>query len=178
MKQNIIRITLATLGLTAAGLAYATIHPMRATVEPLSADQAHLLLTAALAAPQGPTSAGNPQLLPRTVVVDVDNIQGLRFQIRELTDRYVAILTPFSPDPQYAAHMTAPVVPAHALVRLDSALKVTDYPMTQVGTSWLAAIPKNGLSFFPNDYLFAGVWSPGSAYPDPDAAAYWHFWRL
>jgi hypothetical protein len=178
MKKTFIRIVGATVGLAAAGLAYAAICPLRCTVEPLEPQQAQLLLAAALSAPQGPAAAHGAQLLPRTVVVDVDNVQGLRFQIRELSDRYVAILTPFSPDPQYASHMTAPVLPAHALLRHDSSLQITDYPMTQVGSSWIASIAKSGLSLFPTDFIYAGVWTSGANYPDPQAAAYWHFWRL
>lgn len=178
MNQRFIRVTLATLGLTAAGLAYASMHPLRRTVEPLAAGDAHALLTAALSAPQGPTAASRPQAVPRTVVMDTDNVQGLRFQIRELPDRYVAILTPFSPDPQHAAHMTAPVLPAQAMVRLDGTITQTDYPMVQVGSTWVASIPKSGLSLIPGVYVYAGVWEAGAAYPDPNAAAYWHFWRL
>jgi hypothetical protein len=178
MKNTLIRITLATAGLATAGLAYATMHPLRLTVEPLALEQAQLLLAAAISAPQDPTAASGAQLPPRTVIEDVDNVHGLRFHIRELADRYVAILTPFSPDPQYASHMTAPVLPAHALVRHESGIYVTDYLMTQVGSSWVASIAKSSLSLFPTDFIYAGVWAPGASYPDPTAAAYWHFWRM
>jgi len=178
MKKTLIRITCATVGLAAAGLAYATVRPLRSTIEPLALEQAQLLLSAALAAPQDPTAASGAQLPPRTVIEDVDNVQGLRFEIRELSDRYVAILTPFSPDPQYASHMTAPVLPAHALVRHEFGIYATDYVMTQVGSSWVASVAKSSFTLFPSDFVFAGVWGPGAAYPDPNAAAYWHFWRL
>jgi hypothetical protein len=178
MNRSFIRFALATLGLTAAGLAYASINPLRVTVEPLSTADAHAVLAAALTAPQGPTAASRTQLVPRTIVMDTDNIQGLRLQIRELPDRYVAILTPFAPDPQYAAHMTAPVLPAHAMVRLDGTIAQTDYPMVQVGSTWVASIPKAGLTLIPGVYICAGAWESGAAYPDPKAASYWHFWRL
>ena len=178
MKKTLIRITLATVGLATAGLAYAAMHPLRSTVEPLALEQAQLLLAAAISAPQDPTAASGAQLPPRTVIEDVDNVQGLRLQIRELADRYVAILTPFAPDPQYASHMTAPVLPAQAMIRHESGPYVTDYVMTRVGSSWVTSVAKSGLSLFPTDFIFAGVWAPGAAYPDPNAAAYWHFWRL
>lgn len=178
VNKTIIRTALASLALAAAGLAYVSMHPVQRTSLPLTAAQAHALLASIGAGTQGPAAAGSIQRMPRTVVTDVDNVRGLRFEVKETADRYVAILTPFSPDPQHAAHMNAPTLPAHALVRHDSALVVTDYPMTQVGSSWIVAVPKGGLTLLPGDRIYAGVWGPGASYPEPDEADYWQWWSL
>ena len=178
MEKTIVRAALAALALTAGGLAYVHANPLHRTAAPLPEPQARALLAAMVSGPQGPALAGGIQRTPRTVVTDVDNVHGLRLEVKERFDAYVVILTPFSPDPQHAGHMSAPTLPAHALVRHDSALTVTDYPMTRVGSSWIVAVPKGGLTLFPGDRIFAGVWAPGASYPDPDEADYWQWWKL
>jgi len=178
VKKTFVRAALAALALAAGGLAYVHANPLHHTAAPLSEPQARALLATMVSGPQGPTLAGSRRITPRTVVTDVDNVRGLRFEVKERADAYVAILTPFSPDPQHAGHMMAPTVPAHALVRHESALTVTDYPMTRVGSSWIVAVPKGGLTLFPGDRILAGVWAPGAGYPDPEEADYWQWWRL
>lgn len=178
MSRTIIRTALAGLALAACGLAYVSAHPLRRTAASLPAPAAQALLAGLVTGAQGTAQAGGPQRTPREVFADTDNVLGLRLRVLELDDRFVAVLTPFSPDPQHAGHMTAPCLPARALVRLESALVVTDYPMTQVGSSWVAAVPKPGLSLLPGDRIWAGAWTEGAGYPDPLQAAYWHWWGL
>lgn len=178
MRKTIVRTALASVALAAGALAYVHTHPLRRSVEPLAAVQAHALLAAVTGTSQGPAAAGGLQRAPRTVVTDVDNVRGLRFTVSELDDRFVAVLTPFAPDPQHSGHMTQPCLPAHALVRHDGSFVQTDYPMAPVGSSWVTAVPKLGLALLPGDRIAVGAWSAGTAYPDPDAADLWQWWEL
>jgi len=178
MKKMLWTSALATLGLAAAGLAYVSAFPVRRTVPALAPQAAQALLASVVSPAQGALSAGAHQRAPRTALMDVDNVHGLRFRIQETADLYVAVVTPFAPDPAHAGHMSAPTVPAYALVRHEGLGTVTDYPMTQVGSSWVAAVPKKALSLLPGDRIWAGVWGPGTNTSNPDEADSWQWWQL
>ncbi len=178
MKQWLGRSALLALGLAAAGLSYVRAHPFRRTAPRLDAGEARALLAAALEPLQQPSALRGKASRPVLLISDPDRVQGLRFELREVLGLLVAIFTPLASDWRNDSPASAPVVPVHALLRHERFGKTTDYPMTQVGPQWVAALPRNQLSILPGDGIYAGAWMPGADISDPTEAAYWTRWNL